>query len=290
MPTSYRTVDVNGASIFYREAGDAALPTILLLHGFPSSSHMYRDLIPLLAERYHAVAPDYPGSGYSEAAAGMPATFDALADVVAGFVEAIGLRRYALYLQDFGGPVGMRLALRHPERVSGLVVQNANAYEEGLSDILRHNIAQLKPGARTDADAQPLLDMILNPDGVRFMYETGARDPQHLNPDAWAHDLARLDVGDNRRIQEGLLRDYHSNVALYPAWQAWLRAAQVPALVAWGRGDPLFVEAGARAWQRDLPRAELHLLDTGHFALEEDAPRIAQLVLHFLDRLEREVA
>lgn len=279
MNITYRTLDVDGASIFYREAGQPGRPAIVLLHGFPSSSHMYRDLMPLLSRDYHVIAPDYPGSGYSVAAPGMPATFDALAGVMEHFIEALGLEHFTLYMQDFGGPVGMRLALRHPEWIDALVIQNANAYEEGLSDALVHHIGTLHQGV--NEATQPLLDEILSPDGVRFMYQTGARAQANLNPDAWNHDLAGLVAPDNRRIQQGLLADYHSNVAQYPAWQAWLRAHRPPALIAWGKGDPLFVEAGAHAWLRDLPHAELHLLDTGHFALEEEAARVADLIRTF---------
>jgi pimeloyl-ACP methyl ester carboxylesterase len=289
LPTTYvryATVDVDGYRIFYREAGDPARPAILLLHGFPSSSHMYRDLIPRLAQRYHVIAPDMPGSGYSEPLAGkaLPQTFDGVSNVVMHFAQQQGLRRFAMYLQDFGRPVGMRLAVAHPEWVSALVIQNANSYDEGLSPQIRDNIIRLRVGV--NPQTMPTLEQILSPQGIRFMYETGARHPDRLNPDAWASDEAGLRKDANRRMQMNLLVDYHTNVEQYPVWQAYLRKHQPPTLVVWGKNDPLFTEAGANPYARDLKRVETHLLDTGHFALEEAAPEIAAHVLAFLDRQE----
>jgi pimeloyl-ACP methyl ester carboxylesterase len=284
----YRRVRVGDVEIFYREAGPADAPVLLLLHGFPSSSHQYRDLLPRLARRWRVIAPDYPGFGHSDApepasAGGSHAyTFDALAGTMAGFCDALGLRRFALYMFDFGGPVGMRLAERHPERIAGIVIQNANAYEEGLSPSARELVALRPgmPGAREQARA------LLQPETTRWQYLEGAADPARVSPDAWTMDQHFLDLPGRDRIQVDLALDYHRNVALYPRWQAWLRDHRPPALVLWGRHDPIFVEPGAHAYLRDLPEARLHLFDGGHFMLEEYAAEAATLVDGFLDGLE----
>lgn len=278
---SYRTQDVDGIKIFYREAGNPANPTILLLHGFPSSSHMYRDLIPALMDKFHVVAPDYPGSGYSEVPEGVPftPTFDGLADVMTRFVQKKGLTKFALYVQDFGGPVGFRMAASHPEWISALVIQNANAYMEGLSSHLASDIKQLSAGINPDTERA--MSQVLSSQGVQFMYKTGARNPESLSPDAWTHDEEGLQNDANRKIQMHLLVDYHSNLAQYPAWHAYFRKSQPPTLIVWGKNDPLFIEAGASAYLRDINNAELHLLDSGHFALEEDAAEIASRITSF---------
>ncbi|WP_341676774.1 alpha/beta hydrolase [Niveibacterium sp. SC-1] len=281
----HRTIDVDGIQIFYREAGDPQRPTVLFLHGFPASSQMYAGLMARLADRYHVIAPDYPGSGHTvvgEKARFSP-TFDGLAAAMEGFIQAKQLKRYALYMQDFGGPVGFRLAVAHPERVSALIVQNANAYEEGLSDKIRDNIQRTSVGI--NAETQPLLDGITSRGSVQFMYTFGQRAPETVSPDAWTLAAGELEGSFNRAVQQNLLTDYHRNLPQYPAWQAYLKRAQPPTLVVWGKHDPLFVEAGARAFTRDLPRAEVHLLDTGHFALEEDTPAVAEHMRRFLGAL-----
>lgn len=280
-PTEVRSRQdvVDGVRIFYREAGRPGSPRIVLLHGFPSSSHMFRRLIPLLAARFHVIAPDYPGFGHS----GMPPpsrypyTFDGLAATMDRFLEQVGATRYVLYLHDYGGPVGLRIAERHPERVAGLVVQNANAHEEGLSPAV---MAVLKPlwAQRTPATEAPVRGF-LTPEATRSQYTDGARHPEALDPDAWTFDQALLDRPGNAEIQLALLADYGSNVALYPRWQRYLRTHRPRTLVTWGRHDPSFLEAGAHAWQRDVPDARLVLLDSGHFALEEDAPTIAREIV-----------
>jgi len=281
--TAYRTRAIDGLDIFYREADPGGAPTIVLLHGFPSSSHMYRELIPLLADHFHLVAPDYPGFGYSAAPSpdGFAYTFDHLADVMDRFLAALGLDRYSLYMQDYGGPVGLRLATRHPERIDALIVQNANAYAEGISaafDPLKPFWADRTP--RTEMAARALLTR----DTTVFQYTHGARRPDRVSPDAWTSDQAFLDQPGIDAIQLDLLHDYPSNLALYPAWQAYLRAHRPPTLVVWGRNDPFFTVPGAEAFQRDLPDAEIHLLDTGHFALEEERDAIAALLRRFLTR------
>jgi pimeloyl-ACP methyl ester carboxylesterase len=279
----YKTQEVDGLRIFYREAGPADAPIILLLHGFPTSSHMYRDLIPRLAIRYHVIAPDYPGYGFSDAPspATFAYTFDHLADVMDRFVQAVGAHRYILYAQDFGGPVGFRLAAKHPDRVAGLVIQNAVAHEEGLSasmDAARPYWAKRTP--ETEAPMRALLTL----DTTRFQYLHGARDPSRISPDAWTQAQALLDRPGNDEIQLSILHDYGSNLTRYPEWQAYFRAHQPPTLVAWGKNDPFFTVEGAQAFARDMPGTETHILDTGHFALEEEAPKIAELMLEFLDR------
>lgn len=282
----HRTVVIDGVRVFYREAGPHDAPTLLLLHGFPSSSWQYRRLIDALGTRYRLIAPDYPGFGHSEAPAPRSAggsyaySFDQLARTMVGLCDALELQRYFLYMFDFGGPVGMRLAVSHPERVQGLVIQNANAYLEGLSPTARHFVALRpeRPGALEEVQSLLTLEM------TRSQYETGAQDVTRIAPDGWTLDQHFLDLPGRQAIQAELLLDYHSNVALYPQWQDWLRRHEPPALVLWGRGDPFFIEAGAHAYRRDLPQAELHIFDTGHFALEEEAPRMAALIADFMQR------
>ena len=277
-----RTMVVDGMQVFYREAGDPGKPALVLLHGFPSSSHMFRDLIPKLSGQFHVIAPDYPGSGLSPARPGYTPTFEELSVVMEHFLAQKKLTRYALYVQDFGGPVGFRIAARHPERVSALVIQNANAYDVGLSAKIAANIDTLKVGINRDTDV--VLERILSPEGVKFMYQHGTRQPAKLDASTWTLDSAVLQDPAAKAVQKGLLVDYHSNLKQYDAWQAYFRKAQPPALIIWGKNDPLFTEAGARAFQQDLPKAELQLLDTGHFALEEDGDTIADSILAFAAR------
>lgn len=277
----YGRVDVAGAQVFYRAAGPAGAPVLLLLHGFPSASHQFRRLIDALGDRYRLVAPDYPGFGHTRAPSGFDYSFDALADVIDGFVRALGLTRFALYAFDFGGPVGFRLATSDPGRIAGLVIQNANLYEEGLSDAARGMIAN-RPGV---PGAEDRIREFLTLPATRGQYEDGAADPTRIAPDGWTLDQHFLDQPGRKDAQVALALDYHSNVAYYPTWQRYLRDHQPPALIVWGRHDPIFIEAGARAYLRDLPDAELHLYDTGHFALEERLDEIAPRIAAFLDRV-----
>jgi len=278
----HRHVVVAGVRVFYRESGSGEKgPTLLLLHGFPASSHQYRRLIDALGTSYHVIAPDYPGFGHTEAPAGFRYSFETLTDVVEGFVDGLGLRWIVPYMFDFGGPVGLRLAVRRPELIAGLVVQNANAYEEGLSELARSAVA-LRPGGD---GAEEGARQLLTPAMTRSQYETGSHQPSLVSPDGWTLDQHFLDQPGRHAAQLALALDYHANVALYPQWQQWLRQHQPPTLVLWGRGDPIFLEPGARAYLRDLPEARLHLLDTGHFALEEGLPEIAPLVAGHLDAL-----
>ncbi|PRX49350.1 pimeloyl-ACP methyl ester carboxylesterase [Prauserella shujinwangii] len=286
--TLHRSVDVGGVRIFYRDTvAPEGAPVLLLLHGFPSSSHQFRRVLDTLGGRYRLIAPDYPGFGHSDvprpASTGgsFAYTFDHLADVVEGFVAALGLTRFALYVFDFGAPVGFRLATRRPDRVTGLVVQNGNAYAEGLSRQAREFIA-LRPGT---PGAEDTVRGLLTLPATRGQYEGGAGDVELIAPDGWTLDQHFLDLPGRERPQLDLAFDYHTNVALYPRWQEWLREHRPPTLVVWGRNDPFFPEPGAHAYRRDVPSAEVHVFDTGHFALEEKAPEIIPLLAAFLDRL-----
>lgn len=273
----HRFVDVGRVRVFYREAGPAHGLPLLLLHGFPTASHQFRRLLDTLGTRYRLIAPDYPGFGHTEAPADFVYSFDNLAEVIEGFVHELGLHRFAMYVFDFGGPVGFRLATREPDRIAGLIVQNANAYHEGLSGTARHFIEQ--------ATAAQIRDQLLVLPATRGQYEDGAADPARIDPDAWTLDQHFLGLPGRAEAQVALALDYRSNLAQYPRWQAWLREHQPPTLILWGRHDPLFIEPGAHAYRRDLPAAELHLLDAGHFALAERLAEIAPRIADFLDRV-----
>jgi pimeloyl-ACP methyl ester carboxylesterase len=281
--TRYRTADIDGLKVFYREAGPADAPTVLLLHGFPTSSHMFRDLIPALADRYHVVAPDYPGFGHSDFPdrAQFPYGFAAYAEVIDKFTQVIGLERYTIYIQDYGAPVGLRLAVRAPERIAGIIIQNGNAYEEGLKEFwkpIKAYWASGQPAQREALRAGTTLE------ATRSQYLDGAADRSRVDPSAWVQDQALLDRPGNVEIQLDLFYDYRTNLELYPQFQKFFRERQPPTLIVWGRNDVIFPAEGARAYLKDLPRAELHLLDTGHFALEEQGDEIARLMRDFLAR------
>jgi pimeloyl-ACP methyl ester carboxylesterase len=283
MTPTYRTVLVDGLNVFYREAGDPAAQTLLLLHGFPTSSHMFRNLMPLLADRLHVVAPDLPGFGYTDAPdrAGFAYSFDHLAAIIDRFTEALGFGRYAIYVFDYGAPIGFRLALRHPERVSAVISQNGNAYLEGLSEGWNPIEAYCREPTTANREA---LRAFLKPEATQWQYTHGVPTPERLSPDAWTLDSALLARPNNDEIQLDLFGDYQSNIALYPRFQEYLRTQRPPLLAVWGKNDPFFLRAGAEAFKRDVPDAEVHLLDTGHFALESHAPEIAALISDFLAR------
>ena len=274
---AYSTISVDGLNVFFRRAGDPSKPAFVLLHGFPSSSHMYRDLIPLLAERFDVIAPDYIGFGHSDApwAEQFEYSFARLTEIVERFLAQLGVDRYHLYMHDFGGPVGLRLAAKHPERVLGLVVQNANAYMEGVSQALTDVFMPLWQHG-DDSGARG----ILLAETTKFQYTQGAREPAALNPDAWTHDQALLDRPGSAERQLALFKDYQTNVAAYDAWQAYFRAHQPKTLITWGKGDPFFTTAGAEAFLRDLPEARLVWLDGGHFALEENTVLVASEIVN----------
>ncbi|MFG1687351.1 alpha/beta fold hydrolase [Nonomuraea sp. NPDC049269] len=279
--TVHRHLEVDGVRVFYRESlpdrPDA--PVLLLLHGFPSASHQFRRLIDVLGGRYRLIAPDFPGFGHTETPEGFAYSFDRLADIVEGFVVGLGLTRFVMYVFDYGAPVGFRLATRHPEWIAGLIVQNGNAYVEGLSPLAR-DLLGLRPETE---GAEERIRELLTLAGTRGQYESGTGDPELVSPDGWTLDQHFLDLPGRKEAQIALTFDYHSNIEHYDAWQAWLRAHTPPTLIVWGANDPFFPEPGARAYLRDLPNAELHLFDTGHFALEENLPEIAPLIAAFLD-------
>ncbi len=281
MIVNYRTAEVNGLRIFYREAGRPNAPTLLLLHGFPSSSHMFRDLIPLLAEKYHLVAPDFPGFGQS----GMPDrgkyqyTFANIAETIAGFSEAIGLKKFAIYIFDYGSPVGLRMALKFPDRISAIVSQNGNAYEEGLSNGWDPIRAYWRDPSQANRDA---LRAFLKPETTTFQYTHGVTDTSLVSPDGRSLDDFYLARPGADEIQLDLLKDYASNVALYPQFQQYFRKHHPPLLAVWGKNDPFFLPAGAEAFKRDIPKAAVQFFDTGHFALETHCREIADAIVPFL--------
>jgi len=277
----YRSAYANGVEIFYREAGDAQHPTLLLLHEFPTASHMFRNLIPLLADRFHIVAPDLPGFGFSDAPdrAQFKYTFDHLTQVIEHFTETVGLRRYALYVFDYGAPVGFRLALARPDCITAIISQNGNAYEEGLSD--GWNPIQKYWKEPTEANRAALRDF-LKPETTRFQYVHGVSDETLVAPESYALDSALLARPGNDEIQLDLFLDYASNVGLYPTFQKYIRTKHPPLLAVWGKNDPFFLPAGAEAFNRDNPKAEINLYDTGHFALETHVHEIATAIREFL--------
>jgi pimeloyl-ACP methyl ester carboxylesterase len=279
----YRTATIEGVKMAYREAGPADGPVVLLLHGFPTSSHMFRNLIPLLADRYHVIAPDYPGFGESDAPDHKQFTysFGHYADMVDALMGQIGAERYAMYVMDYGAPVGYRLALKHPERVSGLIVQNGNAYDEGLGAFWDPIKTYWKSGSAKDREAQAWL---VTPKATKFQYTDGVSDVSRISPDNWVHDQALLDRPGNKDIQLDLFYDYRTNVPLYPQFQQFFRDRKPPTLIVWGKNDTIFPEPGAHPYLRDLPEAELHILDTGHFALEDKLDEMGPLIRDFLDR------
>jgi pimeloyl-ACP methyl ester carboxylesterase len=282
-PITYRTAEIDGRNIFYREAGRGDAPTLLLLHGFPSAGHMFRDLIPLLCDRLHLVAPDLPGFGQSA----MPPrdefkyTFDNLAEAIDRFTEVMGLERFAIYIFDYGAPVGLRIAAKHPERITAIISQNGNAYEEGLSEGWSPIQAYWRVPTQANRDA---LRSFLTPETTLFQYTHGVSDPSLLSPDGRSLDDHYLARPGAQEAQLDLFLDYASNVALYPDFHAYFRNHQPPFLAVWGKNDPFFLPAGAEAYKRDIPDAEVHFFDTGHFALETHSAEIAATIREFLDR------
>ncbi|WP_430366772.1 alpha/beta fold hydrolase [Trinickia sp. NRRL B-1857] len=282
--TTYHMAKVDGVGVFYREAGPKDAPTIVLLHGYPASSRQYASLIPLLATRYHVIAPDYPGFGESDAPppSQYAYTFDQLAQTIAALLDQLKLDRYALYLQDYGGPVGFRIMEAHPERIRALVIQNANAYKDGLGKnwptIARY---------WADPAAHPeVIDYFMSLELTKQRHIVNSPNPERYDPQAWLDEYAFLSKPGEREIQARLLYDYRTNIASYPRWQEWMRLHQPPTLVLWGRYDPSFITLGALAYHRDLPNAEVDVLDAGHFATEEKVDEIASDTLAFLARVK----
>ncbi|MBX3332351.1 MAG: alpha/beta hydrolase [Nitrospira sp.] len=280
---SYHTTNVDGVDVFYREAGPKDAPVLLLLHGFPTSSHMFRNLIPQLADKYHVIAPDYPGFGQS----GVPDrstfayTFDNYAQVVDKLIRQLGVSRYALYVMDYGAPVGFRLAAKNPDQVTALIVQNGNAYNEGIEQFWDPIKAYWRTGGSTEREA---LRWQTSVKATKWQYTNGVKDASLVSPDTWTMDQALLDRPGNSEIQLDLFYDYRTNIPLYPQWQAYFREHKPATLVLWGKNDDIFVAAGAAPYKRDIPNAEVHLFDTGHFALETHGHEIAQLIREFLSR------
>jgi len=300
----YKTVKIEGLDVFYREAGNPDNPTILLLHGFPTSSHMFRELIPQLADQFHLVAPDYPGYGQSS----MPSvdefeySFDKLANIVEQFIDEIGLKSYNLYLMDYGAPIGFRIATKYPERIEGLIIQNGNAYVEGINNDFWEPIQAYwkdrkavnqgldndwwknikKAYNNPDMSNDDALRFLFTEGATKWQYTNGVRNVEAISPDTWDHVQPLLDRAGNNEIQLELFYSYGSNPPLYPEWQAYLREYQPPTLIVWGKNDEIFPAAGAHPYKRDLKQVEFHLLDTGHFALEEDGEVIAEHIRRFL--------
>ncbi len=277
----YKTVKIDGQEIFYREAGPRDAPVILLLHGFPTSSHMFRNLLPALADKYRVIAPDYPGYGNSS----MPSptefeySFDNLARVVDKFTEAVGAKKFTMYVQDYGAPIGFRIASAHPERITGLVIQNGNAYEEGLRDFWVPLKAYWKEqSAENKAALTPFFELA----ATKWQWSHGVKDPTTISPDTWTLDQAGLDRAGNKEIQLALFMSYSTNPPLYPKWQEYFRTHQPPTLIVWGKNDVIFPAEGAEPYKRDLKHIDFHLLDTGHFALEEQGGVIAEKIREFM--------
>lgn len=281
----HRTTTVNGLEVFYREAGDAEAPAVVLLHGFPTSSHMFRNLIPALADRYRVIAPDHIGFGQSAmpSLAEFPYTFEALTDVTSDLLGRLGVDRYAMYVHDYGAPIGWRLALRHPERIAAIITQSGNAYTEGFVKSFWDGLFAYVKGPRPETEAP--VRGVLTAEITRWQYVNGVADPTLVSPDNWIHDQALLDRPGNDEIQLKLFRDYPTNVDLYPEVHRYFRESQVPLLATWGANDEIFGPDGARAFLQDLPEAEIHLLDSGHFALESHLDTIAEHVREFLARI-----
>jgi pimeloyl-ACP methyl ester carboxylesterase len=286
--THYRYQQVGGHKLFYREAGESNKPTILLLHGYPSSSHTYRELIPLLSGRYHVIAPDNLGSGYSDKPDpdSTDYTFDLLADKVHGLLQALDIKEYIIYMQDFGAPVGYRVMMRDPAKVKAIIAQNANAYLEGVSQVRQDffNQAQLdrSPAGVAKVRANTSAEAIQN---LQYLRDVKGRE-EIMSPDSWTHDSHFMETDKQRQIQVELFQDYKTNLDSYPKWQQFLRKHQFPTLLVWGKHDPVFTAAGAKAYFKDLPNAELHLLDAGHFAAEEQPVEIAKHMVNFIELLK----
>jgi pimeloyl-ACP methyl ester carboxylesterase len=282
--TLHKTAVVDGLSVFYREAGKPEAPKLVLLGGFPASSHQFRNLIPALTSRFHVIAPDYPGFGNTEMPdpGKFPYTFDRLSEIVEGLLSKTGFTRAGFFMQDYGGPIGFRILERRPEWMEWLILQNTNAYEEGFTaawDGIRHALWK-NPGPQTETPLLPFLDL----EGIKLVYQHGHTDPEHVSPDNWQMDFRFMERPNARRVQLDLFYDYRTNIPLYPLWQTYFRKHQPPTLVVWGRNDAIFVAAGAAPYRRDIPEAEIHLLHTGHFALETHGHEIAKLMREFLGR------
>ena len=280
----FKTQEVDGLKIFYREAGPKDKPTIVLLHGFPSSSHMFRDLIPKLAGKYHIVAADMPGYGYSDAPSvtRFTYTFDSIATLMDHFLDSVHVTKYSIYIQDYGAPIGFKLLLKHPDRIQAIISQSGNAYEEGLGDFWAQFIIPYWKSKNPETEKKVL--SLLTLDTTKFQYQKGFPHPEWVSPDSWTFDQETLDRPGNHEIQLALAYDYQNNVKQYPQWHEALRTTKVPVLAVWGRNDPIFIAPGALAFKKDSPDAEVHYVDSGHFALEDQSRAIANYILAFLPK------
>ncbi len=288
-PVSHKVEKIDGLDIFYREAGDPSRPAVVLLHGFPTSSQMYRKVLHGLKDEYYLIAPDYPGFGESSAPSidDFEYTFDNLAKYVDQLLEKKGISKYTLMVQDYGAPVGFRIALKHPERVTGLVLMNGNAYEEGLGKEAWAPIMEFWKG-RTPELEEKISSMVFSLEGMRWQYTSGTRNPENVNPDNWNIDYLKISRPGQKEIQLNLFYDYRKNVTLYPSWQEYLRTNQPPALVVWGKNDAFFPEPGAEGYKRDLKDVDYNILDTGHFPLEEEGDFIVAKMREFMARISNE--
>jgi len=279
----YASESVEGVHVFYREAGRPRQRAVVLLHGYPASSHMYRDVVAALGDDYYVIAPDYPGFGNSDApdSDSYEYTFDNLAKTIQALLDQKGITEYVLGMQDYGAPVGYRLATQHPERVKGLIVMNGNAYEEGFHPENSASVSDYWQG-RTPEKEAAIVAQLMSPEGIQWMYTQGTRNPAGINPDSWVLDAARIGRPGQERIQLDLFYDYQNNLKLYPKWHAFLREHQPPTLIAWGANDPIFIAAGAEAYRQHLQNIDFHLFDTGHFVLEEDGPQVISEIRNFL--------
>jgi pimeloyl-ACP methyl ester carboxylesterase len=280
----HRYVTVDGHRLFYREAGHPGAPALVLLHGFPTSSFMFRNLIPRLADRYHVIAPDHLGFGFSDAPSvqDFDYTFDGLADLTEGLLDELGVSRFAIYVQDYGAPIGWRLALRRPQAITAVITQNGNGYDEGFIESFWKTVWDYQHEQTPDTEAA--IRTALDVEGIKWQYLMGVADESLVSPDTWTHDAAMVARPGNDEIQLALFRDYATNAPMYPALHDYLRTSEVPVLAVWGQGDPIFGPDGARAFGKDVPDAEIHLLDGGHFLLETAGDDVADLVGDFLQR------
>ena len=281
----YRTEPIDGINVFYRESGSHQQRALVLLHGYPASSHMYREVLAALGSEYYLLAPDYPGFGNSDFpdSEAYEYTFENLATTIEKFLEQKGITEYVLGVQDYGAPVGFRLATKHPDRVKGLIVMNGNAYEEGFDPESSAPVREFWENRTAEREALVAAQLI-SLEGIKWMYTEGTRNPEGINPDNWILDFARIDRPGQQKVQLDLFHDYRNNVKLYPQWQAFLREYQPPTLIAWGANDPIFILAGAEAYRQHLEDIDFHVFDTGHFVLEEDAPQVIEKIREFLRR------
>lgn len=283
MATTTHYLKLSNATVFYRTAGSPTKPTVLLFHGFPSSSHMFRNLIPILSQQYRVIAPDFPAFGFTTPAADYKYTFENITKTLEEFLDALSLKTYSIYIFDYGAPLGLRLALARPHAITSLIVQNGNAYTEGLGEVLKGPLTQAW-ASKSQEDREMLRAGFLTYDATKSQYELGTKNPEDIAPESYTLDYALMGTKERQEALLDLFMDYKTNVELYPVFQAWLRESKVPTLVAWGKNDVFFIKEGAEAYKRDVPDAEIHFLDAGHFAVETETEEVGKLILEFLKK------